>query len=311
MTEPSRVGYPQPYPGLKEDVPRYLHSELRRLGNAINDHADWLETVSGGGGGPHTHDAADVISGTFDAARIPNLDASKLTSGVLNSARIPALSYAPVVHTHSASDITSGTLDEARIPALDYAATTHTHAASEIVSGTIDAARLGSGTANATSFLRGDQTWSPWLPRTVRLHRSTNLSVTNATSTLIPSWDEEALDDVGAHSPTTNPSRITGVTGFTRIRVYLFTTWDNNSSGSRQCHILKNSAGVVSGANMICSCIHAPVQEGGGYCDTGWMTYTPGDYFEASVYQNSGGIRTLSGPTPAWGGRSYFAADFA
>jgi hypothetical protein len=153
MTEPSRVGYPQPYPGLKEDVPRYLHSELRRLGNAINDHADWLETVSGGGGGPHTHDAADVISGTFDAARIPNLDASKLTSGVLNSARIPALSYAPVVHTHDASDITAGTLDAARIPALSYAATTHTHDASAIVSGTIDAARLPATTAPALTLI--------------------------------------------------------------------------------------------------------------------------------------------------------------
>ena len=33
-------------------------------------------------------------------------------------------------------------------------------AASKITSGTIDTARLGSGTANNTSFLRGDQTWA-------------------------------------------------------------------------------------------------------------------------------------------------------
>ena len=41
-----------------------------------------------------------------------------------------------------------------------YAAAAHNHAASEITSGTVDTARLGSGTANATTFLRGDQTWA-------------------------------------------------------------------------------------------------------------------------------------------------------
>jgi hypothetical protein len=35
----------------------------------------------------------------------------------------------------------------------------HTHSASDITSGTINTARLGSGTANSTTFLRGDNTW--------------------------------------------------------------------------------------------------------------------------------------------------------
>ena len=39
------------------------------------------------------------------------------------------------------------------------ASTTHAHAAADITSGTIATARLGSGSANSSTFLRGDSTW--------------------------------------------------------------------------------------------------------------------------------------------------------
>lgn len=41
-----------------------------------------------------------------------------------------------------------------------FAAASHSHAASDIASGTVATARLGSGAANSSSFLRGDQTWA-------------------------------------------------------------------------------------------------------------------------------------------------------
>jgi len=49
--------------------------------------------------------------------------------------------------------------DLSGVPAT-FTPASHTHAASDITSGTIATPRLASGTADATTFLRGDQTWA-------------------------------------------------------------------------------------------------------------------------------------------------------
>jgi hypothetical protein len=65
--------------------------------------------------------------------------------------------------TRSASDLSSGTLPDGRfpatLPAVSGANLTALNA-SNLASGTVAPARLGSGTANNTTFLRGDNTWA-------------------------------------------------------------------------------------------------------------------------------------------------------
>jgi hypothetical protein len=60
----------------------------------------------------------------------------------------------------AAQRTTLGLGTAATTAASDYATAVHTHAAADITGGTLATARLGSGTANATTFLRGDQTWA-------------------------------------------------------------------------------------------------------------------------------------------------------
>lgn len=70
-----------------------------------------------------------------------------------SSTKISTLS--PVTSVNGATGAVSVTA-----AGLGAATTSHTHDASAITTGTVGTARLGSGTANSTSYLRGDQTWA-------------------------------------------------------------------------------------------------------------------------------------------------------
>ena len=131
-------------PATKADASHtHTLSNLTQSGATSGQVATWNgsawapATPSGGGGG----------SGTVTSVAVANATGISWTGSpiTISGTLTPALS-ANLQAWHASS--TSAKADAS-----------HTHAASDIVSGTIATARLGSGTANSTTFLRGDGSW--------------------------------------------------------------------------------------------------------------------------------------------------------
>jgi hypothetical protein len=104
---------------------------------------------------------------TGSGANLTALNATQLTSGTVPDARfpaaLPALSGANLTALN-ASNFSSGTIPDARFPiTLPAISGTNLTAlnATNLSSGTVPVARLGaSGTRDATTYLRGDNTWA-------------------------------------------------------------------------------------------------------------------------------------------------------
>jgi hypothetical protein len=163
-----------------------------------------------------TRNLSDLLdaNGKVDNTDILNVDAAKITTGTLADARVPDL---------NASKITAGTLTDARIPAnaLNSNIDLTNLSASNLTSGTVATARLGTGTADATTFLRGDNTFNA--PPLGGITEADMFRLTaNLTSNADPiSSNWERVDDASFSKIGTGMTNSSGIWSFPTTGLYL------------------------------------------------------------------------------------------
>ena len=135
-----------------------------------------------------------------------------------SSITIPSGQTLTIADGLASSTITSGTLADARIPDLN---------ASKITAGTIASARLGSGTANSSTFLRGDGTFATaggGVAQVVQSNLLTKMSTGNTSYT-----------DTGLQC------QITPTSASHKVLVFMDASGSSGSSSSGHLRIIRDS----------------------------------------------------------------------
>ncbi len=121
----------------------------------LSNQGDLQTALNGKANTSHTHAAADIVSGVFATARLGTgtANASTFLRGDGSWAAVSGGTWGSITGTLSSqADLQTALNGKAN--------SSHTHAAGDITSGTFATARLGTGSANSSTFLRGDGAWA-------------------------------------------------------------------------------------------------------------------------------------------------------
>jgi hypothetical protein len=134
-------------------------------------------------------------------------------------------------------------------------------------------------------------------PPQAKVSLTANLSVTNNTTT-VPGFTTEAWDTDGIHSTTVNTGRFTIVTAG-KYELTASVLWDINAAGVRILTIRKGGATSLNYCPVDASTGAMGAFNVGQQCQAR-DSANAGDYYEITVYQNSGGALNVLADAATW-----------
>lgn len=122
---------------------------------------------------------------------------------------------------------------------------------------------------------------------------------------LHPDWESESFDTDNIHDNTTNPNRLTVPANTSRIRLYAGVRFATNSTGIRRVFISKSGAAtpIVGEPSFAINALSSGITE--IQISSVPLEVTPGDWYDVSIYQNSGGNLTIQDDSNT----TYFAME--